>query len=341
MKAVVFHEGSRWELAEVATPKPQAGEVLLKVLRTGVCGTDEHLLHGGFIAKLPLIPGHEIVGEVVGLGAGVEGIAVGTRVVVDNAIYCGECASCGRGEPLFCQRFVSLGCNAPGGFAEYVAVRASKAYPIGDLDIDVAVFTEPTACALHGIDVLNLRAASHALIFGAGPTGLLLAQLLQMSGAASVTVAAPTLSKLELAQRYGAHRVVQLKRGEPLASADELRAIAPDGFDAVIEATGVPELLELGVSLTRIGGTVMVYGVAAEQATASIRPYEIFSRELTIKGSFAQANCIGRALFALKSGRIKTEGMITSTVGLSTFDRALANLHDSEHIKTVFSPSAN
>lgn len=168
-----------------------------------MCGTDEHLLHGGFIAKLPLIPAHEIVGEVAGLRAGVEGIAVGTRVVVDSAIYCGECASCGRGEPLFCQRFVSLGCKAPGGFAEYVAVRASKTYPIGDQDTDVAVLTETTTCALHGIDVLNLRAASHALIFGAGPTGLLLVQLLQMSGAASATVAAPTPSKLELAQRSG------------------------------------------------------------------------------------------------------------------------------------------
>lgn len=84
----------------------------------------------------------------------------------------------------------------------------------------------------------------------------------------------------------------------------------------------------------------MVYGVAAEQATARIRPYEILSRALTIKGSFAQANCIGRALFAVKSGRINSEGMITSTVGLPTFDRAPANLHDSEQVKTVTSPGA-
>lgn len=340
MKAIVFREGVQWAVEDVDEPHAAPNEVVLRVLRTGVCGTDEHLLHGGFIAKLPLIPGHEMVGEVVEAGSRVVGRPVGTRVVVDNATYCGRCGPCSNGEPLFCENFHSLGCNAPGGFAERVAVRADKTYPIGDLDVDVAVLTEPLACVVHGMDRLDPPVGANALIFGAGPTGLLLAQLLRMAGAASVTTAAPTASKLDVAKGLGVDNVVQLVRGDPAAAESALRKIAPKGFDVVIEATGAIELVEASLALTRTGGTVMIYGVAAEDATARIRPYEVFSRELTIKGSFAQANCIGRSLSILRAGRVRTSGIVTATVGFGTFGDAIANLHDSAQVKTVFDPTA-
>jgi D-arabinitol dehydrogenase (NADP+) len=335
VKAIVFREGSQWAVEDVEKPQVGAGDALLRVIQTGVCGTDEHLLHGGFIAKFPLIPGHEMVGEVMELGEGSDGVVVGDNVVVDNTVLCGECNSCREGRSLFCERFGSLGCNMPGGFAEYVVVRASKLYPIGDLDPDVAVFTEPTACAVHGVDVLDLAPASDVLIFGAGPTGLILSQLLKTAGAARVTVAAPTRSKLDVAEALGADHTVQISRDNPEGAIGQLREIAPNGFDAVIEATGSTAVLEMAISLTRTGGTVLVYGLAAEDATASVKPYEIFSRELTIRGSFAQAHCIGRALFALQTGRVRTEGLITSKVSLGEFDRAIANLHDSSEIKTI------
>lgn len=335
MRAVVFRDGSSWAVEDLPTPVPGPGEVLLRIVQTGVCGTDEHLLHGGFIARFPLVPGHEMVGEVVGYGDGASGPVPGSRVVVDNTRFCGECRACNDGTPLYCEHFVSLGCNAPGGFAEYVVVGASKVYPIGDLPVDVAVFTEPLACAMHGLDVLGLRPASDVLLFGAGPTGLLMAQLLRMAGAARVTVAAPTRSKLDLALRHGADHVVQTARQDPEQGLGALRAIAPHGFDAVIEATGSTRVLENAVPLTKTGGTVLVYGLAGETATAALRPYELFSRELSIKGSFAQEHCIGRALFALQSGTISTEGMITQRVGLDTFGDALDALHDSEQVKSV------
>ncbi|MFB9164172.1 zinc-dependent alcohol dehydrogenase family protein [Arthrobacter psychrochitiniphilus] len=335
MKAIVFQEGSTWGLDEVPQPEPGPGETLLRVLLTGVCGTDEHLLHGGFIAKFPLIPGHEMVCEVLRHGPSTQGMALGTRVVVDNTIHCGECGPCRDGRPLFCEQFVSLGCNAPGAFAEYVVVRTSKLYDIGSLPLDVAVLTEPLSCAMHGVDVLGLSPGSNVLVFGAGPTGLLLSQLLKMAGAASVTVAAPTQSKLDLALLHGANNIVKLERNDLAEAIDSLREIAPEGFDAVIEATGKVTVLEAAVQLARTGGTILVYGLAGENDVAEIKPYEIFSRELTIKGSFAQAFCIGRALFTLQSGSINTEGIITQTVGLNGFATALKNLHDPEHIKTV------
>lgn len=332
----MFREGSQWAVEEVEKPKVGDGEALLRVIQTGVCGTDEHLLHGGFIAKFPLIPGHEMVAEVVELGSDADGVVAGDRVVVDNTVLCNECHACREGNDLFCENFGSLGCNMPGGFAEYVVVRASKLYPIGNLNPDVAVFTEPTACAIHGVDVLDLAPASDVLIFGAGPTGIILSQLVKTAGAARVTVAAPTQSKLDVARALGADHTVQITRNDPTAAMEQLRSIAPRGFDAVIEATGSPAVLEMAVSLAKTGGTVMVYGLAAEDATASVKPYEIFSRELTIRGSFAQTHCIGRALFALQTGRVRTEGLITSKLPIADgFQRAIANLHDSAEIKTV------
>lgn len=339
MKAIVFREGSAWAVEDVDTPEPGAGEVRLRIIRTGVCGTDEHLLHGGFIAKLPLIPGHEMLGEVESLGAGVTSPPVGTVVAVDNTVHCGECAACLKGRALFCENFVSLGCNAAGGFAEYVVVRAAKTFPTLGLAPEVAVFAEPTACAMHGVDILDLSPASNVLIFGAGPTGLILSQLVRMAGAARVTVAAPTRSKLDLAETFGADYTVELDRSDPSSGIAELRSIAPSGFDAVIEATGVVSLLEHAVGLTATGGVVMVYGVAAEDARARLSPYEIFSRELTVKGSFAQAFTLGRALVALQSGRIRTDGIATDIVGLDDFGRALTNLKNSEQIKTMVDPS--
>lgn len=338
MKAVVFREGSQWAVEDVPTPEPGPGEVLLKVVRTGVCGTDEHLLHGGFIAKLPLIPGHEILGEVVSHGDGVSQPTIGTVVSVDNTIHCGSCGPCLDGRPLFCENFVSLGCNAPGGFAEYVVVRAAKTYSADGIDKTTAGLAEPTACALHGVDVLGIEPGARVLIFGAGPTGLILAQLLRTSGASFVAMAAPTASKLELAEELGIDATVQMDRNDAAAAEEALRALAPTGFDAVVEATGSTQVLELAIRLAATGGTVMVYGLAAEDAVAQIRPYEIFSRELTIKGSFAQANTVARSMRILASGAIRTEGIVTDVVGFDDFARALENLHDSSQIKTVFEP---
>lgn len=338
MKAIVFREGAQWAVEDVPTPRPQPGEMLLRVIRTGVCGTDEHLLHGGFIAKLPLIPGHEILGEVVEHGDGVDTPALGTVVTVDNTIHCGECPPCLTGNALFCENFVSLGCNAAGGFAEFVSVRAAKTFDAAGLAITTAGLAEPTACAMHGADILGLKPGSDVLVFGAGPTGLILAQLLKIAGAARVTVAAPTASKLALAKEFGVDEVVQVDRNDTEAARDALRAIAPRGFDAVVEATGAIPVFELAVSLTATGGTVMVYGLAGEDALASVKPYEIFSRELTIKGSFAQAFTMERAMRALRSGAINTEGIITDVVGFDDFGRALENLRDSAQIKTVFEP---
>ena len=338
MKAVVYDEPRKFEVREVAVPEPGAGEVLIRILVAGICGTDLHLHAGEFGPSYPLTPGHEFVGEVVSVGTGVAEDMIGRRFVVDNTGSCGHCLECRRARPAYCRNLVAQGVNAPGGFAEYVVTSSGRCFAIDDLDAETAVFTEPVACVVHGLDVLGLRPGSNVLLFGAGPTGLILTQLLAGSGATELTVAAPTQAKLNLARARGADRTVLLDRHNTAASFEELRQAAPDGFDVVIDATGALVLLAQTLALTRTGGTVFVYGMTPQSAVWPIAPYDIFRRELTIKGSFAQQFSFDRALSALRSGRVKTEGMISRRFNLDAYGEALDAVADSSVVKALIVP---
>jgi D-arabinitol dehydrogenase (NADP+) len=296
---------------ELPVPEPGPGEVLLRVLVAGVCGTDLHLHAGEFGPTYPLTPGHEFVGEVVAAGEGADGAAlVGHRVVVDNTASCGHCVECRRARPAYCENLVAQGVNAPGGFADFVVTDAGRCFVVDDLDPEVAVLTEPTACVVHGLDMLGLAPGADVLLFGAGPTGLILTSLLNHSGAGRLVVAAPTAAKLE----------------------------APAGFDVVIDATGALAVLGPTLGLTRTGGTIFVYGMTEEAAQWPVAPYDIFRRELTIKGSFAQQYSFDRALTALRTGRVDPTGIVTRRFGLEEYADALTAVSDSSVVKSVIVP---
>jgi D-arabinitol dehydrogenase (NADP+) len=338
MKAVVYDEPGKFQVREVAVPEPGPGEVLLRVLVAGVCGTDLHLHAGEFGPTYPLTPGHEFVGEVVSVGTGIAEDMIGRRFVVDNTGSCGQCVECRRARPAFCRNLVAQGVNAPGGFAKYVVTSSGRCFAVDDLDPETAVFTEPVACVVHGLDFLGLRPGSNVLLFGAGPTGQILTQLLAGSGATELTVAAPTEAKLDLARAGGAARTVLVDRDNPAASLEELRQAAPDGFDVVIDATGAVVVLAQTLALTRTGGIVFVYGMTPESAVWPVAPYEIFRRELTVKGSFAQQFSFDRALSALRNGRVKTQGMISRRFTLDAYDEALDAVAGSSVVKAVIVP---
>jgi D-arabinitol dehydrogenase (NADP+) len=328
MQAVVYDRPRELRLTEVGDPTPGPGEVRLRVRATGVCGTDVHLHDGEFFPVYPLIPGHEVVGEVDVVGDGVPGDLRGHLMALDNMLTCGLCDSCRRGRPAYCRHLRALGVTDPGGFAQYVVAPAGKCHPVDDLGVETAVLAEPVACAMHGLDVLDLRPGSDVLVFGAGPSGLILTQLLRSGGAGRLTVAAPTQAKLDLASSFGADNIVPFSRSSPEVGAGALRDIAPDGFDVVIDVTGAISVLGHGLDLVRDGGTLFVYGMADAQARLPISPYDVFRRELTIKGSFAQSFSFDRAVLALRTGRARVDGLITHRFGLASYADAVSTVRD-------------
>lgn len=339
MRSIVYPEPQRFAVEDVPLRDPEPHEVVIRVDIAGVCGTDLHLHHGEFGPTYPLVPGHEFVGRVVARGSDVTELEIDDQVVADNTVSCGTCDNCRRGRPVFCVRTRAHGVNAPGVFAEYIILDADRCFEVNDLAPEVAVLAEPASCVMRGLDVLAAAPASNVLVFGAGPTGLLMAQLLKKNaGAGRVVVAAPSQHKLDLAEAHGADLTVLMDRAHPEASREALLADAPDGYDIVVDATGALPVLEQTIGLTRTGGTVMVYGMADEAAQWPVSPYEIFRRELTIKGSFSQQFVFDRAIAALRSGAIDTSGIITHRFGLDEFQGALDAISDSACVKAVIEP---
>lgn len=337
MRAVVYSAPEVFAVEEIADPVPGPGEIRFRVELAGVCGTDLHVHDGSFFADFPLTPGHEPVGVIDAIGEGVEGFRVGQRIVANGVGGCGNCSNCRRGRNLLCTNLTALGVTGAGGFAEYMVAPAQWCFDADDLRPEVAVLAEPTACAIHGLDRLSPQPGSDALVFGAGPTGLILAQLLVHGGAARVTVAAPSEHKLELARSFGIDHTVRV--GRDGSGYEQLREIAPEGFDIVVDATGAAAVSQRGLEHVRDGGTLLIYGVTSPEDSISVNPFDIYRREITITGSFAQINSFPAALAALRSGRVKTDGLITHRFPLEAYGDALqAVAGDPSAHKVVMTP---
>jgi D-arabinitol dehydrogenase (NADP+) len=340
MKAIRYDGPGSYALTDLPIPEPGPGQVLVKVIQAGFCATDLHIHRGEYIAAYPVIPGHEPVGTVAALGEGVTRFRVGEQVTVNPNIPCGGCTYCLAGRVDHCIDPTAIGVTYDGAFAEYECVPQLQVFSVEGLPIDTAVFTEPTACAMHGLERLRVRPGSSALVLGSGSTGLLLAQLIGSGGASSVTVAGPVPFQLETAAALGITNTVPIRRGEPEDNLRLLReASGDDGYDVVVEATGAVEVGNICVPLTRNGGTVLIYGVTTPDDRISIPPFDMFRREITVKGSFAEMTTFGAAIAALRAGRARTDGIITHRFGLGDYDKALDALaHDETVHKVVIVP---
>jgi 2-desacetyl-2-hydroxyethyl bacteriochlorophyllide A dehydrogenase len=319
MQAAVLTRARHLEMRELRIPDPGPGEVRVRVGATGVCGTDLHLFEGHFGAVFPLTPGHEIAGVVDAVGAGVS-LLEGERVALDPVISCGHCHHCKRGARHHCLNYAALGVTRAGGFAEYVIAPAANAYPVGNLSLEVAAFAEPLGCVVWGIERLQTPLASSALLFGAGPIGLLLMQALLASGVASVAVVEPSADRRAVALKLGAR--VALAPGADLGV--HLRDLEPYGFDIVTEATGIPSVLEGLLEYAAPLGKVLYYGVPPEQARISVEAYQVFRRDLTILGSFSLLGTVPKALAWLETGRVRVEELISHRLPIGDLATALA-----------------
>ena len=338
MKAIVYDAPRSFAYRDVETPVLAEDDVLIRVKACGLCGTDLHIHEGEFNPAFPLIPGHEFTGEIAAVGRGAHGWRIGERVVANCNRACNACFYCRRGQPLRCETIMAYGIQMNGGLAEFLRVKAQDVFALRGLPWREAVMVEPTACAVHGVEVLDVKPGADVLMFGAGPTGQVLGQLLKRNGAASLTVAAPAGPKLALAERLCADRVVAMDRNDPETHRHALRKISAGGFDYVVEATGAASICAEAMMHTRRGGAVLIYGVYPETATFPVHPFDVFRREITIKGSFAQVSDFGRALSYLESGQVKVGEIVSDEFELKDWGRALEGAWQRRLIKAALFP---
>lgn len=336
MKALQYSGPEVFAVETIDVPAIGDDDVLVKISACGVCGTDLHYHKGEFLAKYPLIPGHEATGTIAAVGKNVHNVALGDRVAADALEPCQTCFHCVRRKPQLCSSITGYGGNVPGGMAEYCRYPARMVFPIGNLPDLEAVLLEPAACAAHGIERMGLEVGSRVLLFGCGPTGLLLAQLIRMNGAAHLTVASKAGPKLGLARELRiADEYVTISDDRPEVDMQNLHAANPYGFDVVVEATGAPTVLEQSLDYVRKGGKLVVYGVYDEKVKIAWSPFRIWENEITILASFCSMSHIPHVLEYVNAGKLKLKGIANKTYRIEEWAECLEAVRKQEVVKAA------
>ena len=328
MKALIIEAPGQAAYRLIPTPKPGRGEVLIRVAAAGLCGTDLHIYHGEYMAKYPIIPGHEFCGTVAERGLGVHDLEVGQRVAVDPNIFCHQCTYCRRQMHNQCLNLRAIGVNTDGAFAEYVIAPRDVVYPIGKLPFEQAAFIEPLSCIVYAMQRARPNPGDNVLVFGAGPMGCLLTQVLCRSGAAQVVVVDRVEQRLQLAKDLGAkHTILVDAKALPGGDRDSrLTEFAPRGYDFVVDATGVPEVVERAFSCLGPRGTMFLFGVCPTDARIRLNPYQVFRHDWRIVGSFASCYTFQEAINLLQNGAIQVEPLISHRLPLERANEAFTTI---------------
>ena len=309
MKAVVLSAVDNLALLDVEKPKPGIKECLVKVLACGICGTDRHIYHGEYPSAKPVILGHEFGGVIEEVGPGSK-FQVGQVVSVDPNIVCGNCLDCKEGRTAFCPDLTALGVNINGGLAEYVLTPDSQIYPVrNDLNPLHLAFIEPLACSIRGLDLANLKGGEKVAILGGGVIGLLVVQLAKLAGASEIVLVTRQKFRRDVALKIGATRVI-----DPI---NENVDTAITNMDVTFECAGSVETFKQSQKITRRGGSVIVLGLTASDATLEVNPFNIVVNELRIQGSFLNPLTQARAAELVESGKLNLDILISKVVDLS------------------------
>jgi 2-desacetyl-2-hydroxyethyl bacteriochlorophyllide A dehydrogenase len=333
MQAVVIERPKSFKIKELPYPKPGEGEVTLDVKACCVCGTDIHLFDGEFKGSVyPLIPGHEFSGTVREVGPKVTHVKPGDRVAVEPFMSCGYCYFCKTGKTNQCLNGLVIGHTASkeglrldGGFAEDVVVPARNLIPLADqVSFEAGSFIANLGTIVYAIRRAHLQPGMKVLVFGTGANGLILAQLSKKTGASTVVVTGRTKSRLEVALNMGIDATVLADDSQE----NELKKIAPFGFDIVFEATGSSQIVERTFKFVKNGGKIVLYGIVPSEQNSVINPFDICRRDLEILGSFSSVHTCIIAHELLSSGVIQVEHLISHRFSLQDWGDAVHTARD-------------
>ncbi|MEP1698310.1 MAG: alcohol dehydrogenase catalytic domain-containing protein [Paracoccaceae bacterium] len=315
MRAIVFTAKNKVEITDLPDPKAGVGEVVVEVKASGICHTDYEVLKDNYgTGAFPVVPGHEYAGVVVEVGDGVSGVKLGDRVAVDPNLECGNCSACVRGWAHLCENLSAYGVTKHGGFAELSVVKASAVHPIGDMSFLQAALAEPMGCVLNGVDAVHEPWMDEALIFGAGPMGLLMGMALKAEGISNVAFVDIAESRLDLASSFGF--------GAVASGSDELKTWHQRA-DLAVEATGVPAVASGLTGYMRNGGKGLLFGVCPSEARIEVSPFEVFRRQLTLAGSHSLNHNIPRSIEVIAGLGSEIDRAVSHRLPLSEISEAL------------------
>lgn len=343
MKALLYTEAGRenGKVTDIPYPECMDDQVIVKVMCCGICiGVEQgHDTTGTSLSKYPVVPGHEFSGIVHEVGKNVKNCRVGDRVTVDNTVPCGTCYYCKKNKPIHCRDFGSLGHNINGGMAEYVVVSSQKVYHIPEhVTFEEASMTEPVACCVHAMDQIDIQYGDDVLVMGAGPQGLILAQLAKNSGAARVAVVGSTRKKLDILERLGIETIL-MDRNDYSVHENAVMEKFPLGVDCLIDATGAKELVYSVPKLMKMGGRIQGYGYYHGGEELAFPFSEFWDRECTYLSTLSQVGDFGRAVDAIATGKVNTKVLISNEYALDDYFDALDfNINSRDAIKVLIHP---
>jgi L-iditol 2-dehydrogenase len=309
------------EFVDVPVPDVKAGEVLVKIMKIGICGSDIHVYHGKHpFTRYPVTQGHEVSGEIVELGDGVDGLRAGQKVTIEPQVVCGECYPCRHGHYNLCEELKVMGFQTTGTASSYFVVDASKVTVLpDDMSFDEGAMIEPLAVAVHATkragDVTGMKIA----VIGAGPIGILVAQTAKAMGAEQVMVTDISDYRLEKAKECGADFVFNTGRtdfGEVM-----VKAFGSDKADIIFDCAGNNVTMGQAVKNARKGSTIILVAVFAGMANIDLAVLNDHELDLNTTMMYRHEDYID-AIRMVSEGRIKLRPLMTKTFGFREYKKA-------------------
>jgi len=333
MRAAVLIEPGRIEMQERPIPVPGPDDVLIRVSSVGVCGSDTHYYRhgriGDFVVTAPLVLGHEAAGTIVDVGASVDRTRIGQRVSIEPQRPDPDSAETRRGHYNLCPhiRFFAPP-PVDGALCDYVTIGAAFAHPVPEsMSDDAAALCEPLSVGIAAARKAGLGAGSRVLVAGAGPIGIVVAQVARAFAAAEIVVSDPDPARRDRARAFGATAVIDPTAGP----------VGELGVDAFIDASGAPAAVSAGIRAVRPAGSVVLVGSGAE--TMQLPTQLIQNRELVLTGVFRYADTWPTAIELVQSGRVDLDAMVTAHFALEKTAAALDSDRTPGSVKSVVTVS--
>ncbi|MGV0642097.1 NAD(P)-dependent alcohol dehydrogenase [Mycolicibacterium sp. XJ879] len=329
MRAAVLVEPGRIVVENRPVPKPEPGDVLVRVSSVGVCGSDTHYYRhgriGDFVMEAPLVLGHEAAGTIVAVGESVDPSRIGQRVSIEPQRPDPDTEETRRGDYNLCphMRFYATP-PVDGALCDYVTIGAEFAHPVPDaVSDDAAALCEPLSVGIAAIRKAGVDARSRVLITGAGPIGIVVAQLARAYGATEIVVSDPDPARRDQAARFGATKVLD----------PTVEQVGPEPVDAFIDASGAQSAVVDGIRAVRPAGRVVLVGLGAESMELPVQVIQ--NRELVLTGVFRYANTWPTAIALVESGKVDLDSMVTAHFPLEQTAQALDSDRTPGTVKSV------